>query len=125
VIIFWIICGLLIALALAFVLPPLQHPDHISVAMTPTEANVAVYRRQLAEMESDRRHGIITNDQFVRDRDELEQRLVLDLGNDRAHEHNRRHRDIQIGSLYYWLAVGLPSAVVLLYLILGTPPVSP
>ena len=122
--VFWVICGLLIMLALAFVLPPLRHPERIGAASTATEANVAVYRRHLAEMESDCRHGIVTSDQFLRDRDELEQRLMTDLANDRARAHKGR-RDIQIGSLYYWLAVGLPSAAVLVYLMLGTPPSFP
>jgi cytochrome c-type biogenesis protein CcmH len=46
------------------------------------DANVAVYRRQLDDMESDLRQGLITNEQFLEDREELEQRLILDLPRD-------------------------------------------
>jgi cytochrome c-type biogenesis protein CcmH len=120
-VIFWTICGLLIVLALAFVLPPLRHRDGIAAATTTTQANVAVYRRQLAEIESDRRHGIITGDQFLRDREEVEQRLIVDLSDHRSHAREEKAH-VQIGSLYYWLAVGVPLATVLLYLVLGTPP---
>jgi cytochrome c-type biogenesis protein CcmH len=81
-IVFPVICALLIVLALVFILPPLRHPDRIAAASTTTEANVAVYRRQLAEMESDLRYRIITNEQFLRDREELEQRLIVDLPKD-------------------------------------------
>ncbi len=119
--IFWTLCGLLIVLALAFVLPPLRHPDRVAAATTTTQANVAVYRRQLAEIESDRRHGILTGDQFLRDREELEQRLIVDLSDHRSHARDD-NVNVQIGSVYYWLAVGLPLAAILLYLVLGTPP---
>jgi cytochrome c-type biogenesis protein CcmI len=121
VILFGAVCALLIALALAFILPPLRHPERIIAATTTIEANVAVYRRQLAETEADLRHGVITTEQFLRDRDELEQRLVADLPNDFAREQTRR-TSIQLGSLYHWLAIGLPLMAILLYLILGTPP---
>jgi len=121
VIVFGVICSLLIVLALASILPPLRHPDRVAAASTTTEANVAVYQGQLAEMESDLRHRIITNEQFVRDREELETRLIVDLPKEsRA---SRKERPT-LGSdiLIYGLAVGVPLTAILLYLALGTPP---
>lgn len=53
------------------------HPERIGGATM--DANLAVYRRQLAEMEADLRDGIITNEQFLCDREELEQRVIVDL----------------------------------------------
>lgn len=64
-------CGLLIVLALAFILAPLRHPDRIATTSTTADANVAVYLSELAEMESEVRDRVMTNEQFVLDRDEL------------------------------------------------------
>lgn len=119
-IVFPVICALLIALALASILPPLRHPDRIATTSTTTEANVAVYRGELAEMESDLRHRIMTNEQFVLDREELEKRLIVDLPKE---SRASRKEGPAPGSdiLIYGLAVGVPLTAILLYLALGTP----
>jgi cytochrome c-type biogenesis protein CcmH len=124
VIVFWLTCALLIVLALAFVLPPLRHPGRIRAASTETQANVAVYRGQLAEMASDLRHQIITDEQFVGDREELEQRLFGDLPRN-PRDHGKNDPASGSGMLGYALAVGLPVAATLLYLTLGTPSTLP
>ena len=119
-IVFSVICALLIVLALASVLPPLRHPDRISTTRTMTETNVAVYRGELAEMESNLCDRIMTNEQFILDREELEKRLIVDLPKEsRA---SRKERPA-LGSdmLIYGLAVGVPLTAILLYLVLGTP----
>jgi len=119
--VFAVICALLIALALAFILPPLRHPERITSASTATEANVAVYRRQLAEMEAALRQQIITNDEFLQDREDLERRLIGDLPNE---IHSRRNQRPMTGPrmLAPALAVGVPLSAILLYLLLGAPP---
>ncbi len=119
--VFAVICALLLALALAFILPPLRHPDRITSASTAIEANVAVYRRQLAEMEAALRQQIITNDEFLQDREDLERRLIGDLPSE---IHARRNQRSVTGSsmLAPALAVGVPSSAILLYLLLGAPP---
>jgi len=119
-IIFSVTCALLIALALAFILPPLRQPDRSAAADTRNQANLAIYRRQLVDMESDRRHRIITNDQFQREREELEQRLIVDVANDRRTSRKNRP-PLASGPFMYALGVGLPVAAILLYLTLGTP----
>ena len=120
-IVFSVICALLIALALAFILPPLRHPDRIAVASTTTEANVAVYRLQLAELESALRQAMITNEEFLQDREDLERRLVSDLPNE---IHTRRNQRPGTGPsmLAPALAVGVPLSATVLYLLLGAPP---
>jgi cytochrome c-type biogenesis protein CcmI len=119
--VFAVICALLIVLALAFILPPLRHPDRITSASTATEANVAVYRRQLAEVEAALRQQIITNDEFLQDREDLEQRLIGDLPNE---IHARRNQKLVTGPgmLALALTVGAPLSAILLYLLLGAPP---
>jgi cytochrome c-type biogenesis protein CcmH len=121
VIVFATICALLMILALALVLPPLRHPDRIVAAGSATEANVAVYRRQLAEMQSDLRNRIITKEQLLRDREELEERLIADLPMASRAGRSGRPPNLDSGMIVYGLAVGLPAAAILLYLALGTP----
>ena len=122
-ILFSVICALLTLLALAFVLPPLRHPDRVPAASTIAEANLAVFRRQLAEMESDLRDRTITNEQFLSDREELEQRVIVELPKEsRAIRQERPAFGSKM--LIYGLAVGLPLTAVLLYLTLGTPSLS-
>jgi cytochrome c-type biogenesis protein CcmH len=48
-------------------------------APTATEANLSVYRSQLHELTCDRRDGLVSDDDFARERDALEWRLILDL----------------------------------------------
>ena len=120
---FSIICALLILLALAFLLPPLRHPERFTATSTIAEANMAVFRRQLSEMESDLRHRIIANEQFLSDREELERRVIAELPKEsRAIRKERPASRSEI--LIYGLAVGLPLTAVLLYLTLGTPSLS-
>ena len=95
-------------------------PIELPLPARTTEANVAVYRRQLAEMESDLRHRIITNEQFVRDREELERRAVVDLPKESRDVRNEK-RTVGSGALVLCLAAGLPLAAIVLYLALGTP----
>ena len=81
-ILFWLICAAMILIALAFVLPPaLQHSAE-SKRETDDErknANIAVYRSQLSELEADVRNGIVSEEQYVQDRDEIERRLLEDI----------------------------------------------
>ena len=91
------------------------------MASSASEANVAVYRRQLVELESDLRHQTITNEQFLQDREEIEQRLVVDLAK-QPRGSRKETAGFSSRMLVYTLAIGLPSAAIVLYLALGTPP---
>jgi cytochrome c-type biogenesis protein CcmH len=82
---------------------------------------VAVYRRQLAEMESEHRLMIVSDDQFLRDRDELEQRVVTDLTEKSAAAGDERRHAGGSAGLLYAIAVGLPLAALFIYLALGAP----
>lgn len=116
---FLFICVLLIVVALAFILPPLRRPDCITAGRTTTEANVAVYRGQLGELETDLGQQIVTKEQFLQDREELERRLIADLPNDvRAVP---KQKSTAGGRLTPVLAVGVPLFAILLYLLLGSP----
>jgi cytochrome c-type biogenesis protein CcmH len=119
-IVFLFICVLLIVVALAFILPPLRRPDRIAAGRTTTEANVAVYRGQLGELETDLGQQIITKEQFLQDREELERRLIADLPDD-VRAVPKQKLTAGPGRLTPALAVGVPLSAILLYLLLGAP----
>src|ERR1700682_6282344 len=77
--VFWLVAAVMLLIALAFVLPPLLQRDEKSNAAEVKEANVAVYRDQLRELESEMHNGIVSNQQYQQDRDEIERRLLDDV----------------------------------------------
>ena len=77
--IFWIIIALLILLALWFVLPPLFQADETRSEDDLREANVSIYQQQYHELEDDLRNGLIAEEQYQREKDELERRLLDDV----------------------------------------------
>ena len=77
--VFWLVAAVMLLIALAFVLPPLLQREEKSNALEVKEANVAVYRDQLRELEADLRNGIVTTEQYKQDRDEIERRLLEDV----------------------------------------------
>ena len=69
-ILFWVICALLIFVALLFVLPPALQRSADSNAESEDErkqANIAVYRDQLSELETDLRNGLVGQEQYAED----------------------------------------------------------
>jgi cytochrome c-type biogenesis protein CcmH len=77
--VFWLVCAAMLLIALAFVLPPLWQRNEQSNAGEVKEANVAVYRDQLRELEADLHNGIVSKEQHDQDREEIERRLLQDL----------------------------------------------
>jgi cytochrome c-type biogenesis protein CcmH len=80
-ILFWLLCALLIVIAVAFVLPPVlqrETKSQKSIAEERKLANVAIYRDQLSELEADLQNGLVSQEQYAQDRDEIERRLLED-----------------------------------------------
>src|SRR5262245_53201418 len=76
---FWIICALMVMLALWFVLPALLQRPEKENADELRAANILIYQDQLRELESDLKNGLISQEQLQQDRDELERRLLEDV----------------------------------------------
>ena len=69
-ILFWLICAAMMLIALAFVLPTLLQRSEESDREVDDErknANIAVYRDQLTELEADVRNGIVSEEQYAQD----------------------------------------------------------
>lgn len=122
-ILFWVVCVLLIIIALAFVLPPLLQHSEESVRATEEErrqANIAVYRDQLSELEADLQNGIVSEEQYSQDRDEIERRLLEDTATVKSKE-KPTTAPATARTTAYALALGLPLIAITFYLKVGTP----
>ena len=120
--IFWLLCATLVGIGLAFVLPPLLQRSEKETDLGDTsskEANVEVYRDQLAELKSDLATGLISEEQYQQDRQEFEVRLLEDV--DAADSATASGKSGNSRNLAYLLAFALPIAAVVFYLRVGHP----
>jgi cytochrome c-type biogenesis protein CcmH len=118
-ILFWLICALFVVIALAFVLPPLlQTSEEDDVESGRKEANIAVYRDQIAELEADLRNGVMSAEQYQQERDELERRLLEDVSTATAKTGKSTPAASGRG-LVYAVAFGIPLIAVPAYLEVG------
>lgn len=125
-IVFWLVCAIFIAIALAFVLPPLLQGSAAKPDATgQKEANVAVYRDQISELETDLANGIVTREQFDQDRDEIERRLLEDVTYSPAVSTTTLQRAPEGRGVVYAVALGLPILAVAFYLRIGNPNAAP
>jgi cytochrome c-type biogenesis protein CcmH len=129
-IIFWLVCAIFVAIALAFVLPPLLQ----SSPETPSgsdgeqakEANVDIYRDQISELEADLNNGIVSREQYQQDRDEIERRLLEDVSAEVSRKDAGKKGSDKKGTPapasrtpVYAIALGVPLIAVGLYVQLG------
>src|SRR5258707_905769 len=78
-ILFWVLSGLLAALALAVALRPLFIRRSQTRSASRGALNLAVYRDQLRELDADRAAGKLAPEDYDRARRELEKRLLEDV----------------------------------------------
>ena len=119
-ILFWLICAGLVAIALAFVLPTLLQREPVADDTDKERANVEVYRDQLSELDADLANGIVSPEQYRQDRDEIERRLLDDVGTT-PDASDRKPKPAGAGRVaVYAVSFGIPVVAVVLYLIVGT-----
>jgi cytochrome c-type biogenesis protein CcmH len=115
---FWLICAVLVIIALLFILPPLLQREEKDNVAEVREANLSVYRDQLRELENDLNNGIISKEQYEQDREEIERRLLADVGGDKDVIRSKPAPSSR--NLAYVLALALPVTALLIYLKVGT-----
>ena len=116
-ILFWLICAAMVAVALAFILPTLLQrgaPQHSE--REDKEANIEVYRDQLSELDADLEKGLLAADQYQLDRNEIERRLLEDVATPAA---DRKVVAKNAAAPAYAIAFGIPVVAVVLYVLLG------
>jgi cytochrome c-type biogenesis protein CcmH len=122
-ILFWLICALFIVIAFAFVLPAALQPNDKSLRKIDDErrlANVAIYRDQLSELESDLQNGVVSKEQYALDREEIERRLLEDTAAT-AGAPPRKSAPAKPAnrSTAYAIAFGMPIAALIFYFQIG------
>src|SRR5512134_955849 len=73
---FWIICAVLLAVALLFVVLPLWRSTVKNNLVQRDTANLEIFRDQLAEMDADLRNGLLTPELYEQGKRELQARLL-------------------------------------------------
>lgn len=116
-ILFWVICAVMVAIALAFVLPTLLAKSLEHAYESPSNANVFVYRNQISELESDLRNALISEEQFQTDKEEIERRLLEDVSV--ADKSVASKQPPPNRGLVYAVALAIPLVAVGMYLKIG------
>ena len=124
-ILYWVICAGMIMIALAFVLPPLLQrtdgSDGESSDRERKDANVAIYRDQLRELKGDLDNGIVSQQQFDQDREEIERRLLEDTVSRTNVSKTTKEGSRLTASI---LAMAISLIAIVFELKIGTPPSS-
>lgn len=119
-ILYWLICAGLVAIALAFVLPTLLQRTSVDDDTDKERVNVEVYRDQLSELDADLANGIVSPEQYRQDRDEIERRLLEDVGTPPDATERKSAPATAGRGAAYAVSFGIPVLAVVLYLIVGT-----
>ena len=114
---FWILASLAILVALLLLVPPLMRGGGAGPGAS-GDANVALYRERLAELDLERDRGEVEADRYAALREDLERGLLADAGKrDAAHAVARPPaRGMAVA-----VAVVVPVCSLALYLWLGSP----
>ena len=121
-IVFWLIAVVMLAFALLYVLPPALRVKPLKSKQDDSkrEANIAIYRDQLSELDADLRNGIVGQEQYAQDRDDIERRLLEDVDTD-----SKKRKPSAISATTrkhaYLVGVGLALVAVIFYLKVGSP----
>ncbi|HUX89659.1 MAG TPA: c-type cytochrome biogenesis protein CcmI [Gallionellaceae bacterium] len=79
-IIFWIICALMLVIALLFVVLPLWRGSSKKAVVQRDSANLEIFRDQIAEMDADLRNGLLTQEMYEQGKRELQSQLLDQVG---------------------------------------------
>lgn len=114
---FWIATAVCIAIALAFVLPPLLRRKDVVAKAARRDINIAVYRDQMKEMDADLANGLLSDEQYQAGKLELEARLAEDA----LAKADAAMAPVASRRLGFTMAGLLPAAAFGLYFWLGNP----
>ena len=125
--IFWLVTAVMTVVALAVVLVPMVR-RHRCVPKR-VEYDLAIYRDQLQELESDRALGLVGADQSEAARLEIQRRMLAAAKRaevETEKENNDKAKPSTLGKKVRWFAIGsisatMPALAVALYFTLGSP----
>jgi len=108
----------MVLLALWLILPPLWQSAGDAKVDDARAANLLVYQDQLRELHSDLSTGLLTEAQYDQDKEESEQRLLEDVGDQKRTE---SPKTMATRRLAYAVAIFIPVATILFYIFVGSP----
>ena len=117
-ILFFIICALMALLALWLILPPLWQSAGAAHIEDARVANLLVYQDQLRELQTDLETGLLTQAQYDQDKEEIERRLLEDIGDEKRSESPKKTTTRRLA---YAVAIFIPVAAILFYIFTGSP----
>jgi len=118
--IFWTMAALMVLLALWFVLPPLLQAKEKQSRDEVRSANLSIYQDQNQELEADLKNGLIDEEHYQREKDELERRLLEDV-KAASTQSSSNHSSPMTRRFAYGLAAAIPITAVALYFAVGNP----
>ena len=118
---FWIICGLMILLALWFVLPPLFAYAESRKSDEMRAANVLVYQDQRQELDTDLSNGLIGEPEYQKEQQELERRLLADTETAKGASSASLATSSSTRKLAYTVTAAIPIVAIAFYLARGNP----
>lgn len=110
---------LLLVATVAFLVHALTRRGHEQASADRRAANLAIFRDQLQELESERAAGALSAADFAQSRQELQRRLIEEVPTQVAEAAAPAHAGS--GGMALMLAITLPVAALGGYLLLGTP----
>jgi cytochrome c-type biogenesis protein CcmH len=113
---FWIIVALFILFALWFVLPPLLQKAGESKGDDLRAANVLIYQDQFKEMAADLKNGLMSEEQYQLDKEELERRLLEDVN---APSSGLSSSKAATRNFAYGVGMAIPIGVIAFYFVVG------
>jgi cytochrome c-type biogenesis protein CcmH len=115
---FWIIVAVLIVAAVGILAPALLRSRQ-SLSSDRNQQNVVIAQERLSELEADLANGVLSQDQFDQAKVELEQALLLDLGDD-GNAGEQAPKSAGRAALVA-LVIAVPALTLYLYNHLGQP----
>lgn len=116
---FWVISGIFVVTALLFIIPTLLRNRDAQLEYIEHDAvNITVYRDQIAELDNDLENDILTQEQYNKSKQELQQRMLQDVS-EREKMIIKKNKKIHNIAISTFIALTLPLAAVFLYLVIG------
>jgi cytochrome c-type biogenesis protein CcmH len=112
---FWMIIAGFTLLAMAFVALPLLRKQ-VTSSITSDELNLALFKQQLAELDSDLEAGVLDQARYEAARKDLEKELLTDVSDKSEQVENKGS-----GQLMALTALAVPLAAFLIYQAVGSP----
>lgn len=116
---FWVISGIFIVTALLFIIPTLLRNREAQLENIEHDAvNITVYRDQIAELDNDLENDILTQEQYNKSKQELQQRMLQDVS-EREKMVVKKNKKIHNIAISTFITLTLPLAAVFLYMVIG------